>query len=121
MASGSSMEALAGDIILLDGGPAKCVMAQVKNMKMEAAKDEMIYMIDVGLVIAGENGVKDIKGVAMVDESGTVLVGMDPIPKLIDFPARNGPLDDCAEWDDLPEELKNKVRKFQCCSLSSTC
>lgn len=109
----SGTAGMVGDIIAAVGSRDEDLAKIYKKREMEAAKDEVIYMVSVGLLFAGRTCAEDIKNVARADEDGTVIIGIDSTPKYIDIPSRHGTVEQCAGWQDLPEELKNKVSYSQ--------
>ena len=105
---------MAGDLIMPVGACVATLAASSKDGELERTKDEVIYMIDVGLLFAGKKCAEDVKNIARVDERGTVMIGIDSTLKYVDFPPRHGIAEECAGWNDLPEELKNKVSSSSC-------
>lgn len=108
----SGTVSMAGDIVAAVGSGVEDLAKVYKKREMDAARDEVIYMVDVGLLFAEETSAEDIRNVACTDEDGTIIIGIDTTPKCIDIPSRHGTAERCAGWQELPEELKNKASYF---------
>lgn len=103
---------MAGDLIISVGACVAILAVSSKHGELRRTKDEVMYMFDVGLLFAGRKCAEDIKNIAKADKRGTVMIGIDSTLKYVDFSPRHSTAEECAGWNDLPDELKIKVSLF---------